>query len=160
MQFAHFEFDPETDRLGEGPLSEVYKALDINLGRTVALKILRSHAEIDPQADLRFRREAQRTSSLNHPNITTIYEYDEYQGTSFIAMEFLAGLSLKAMCKRAWTGNKEDLSTTVAARVERTIEARKSAAETRATPHPRKKTRSRSGSVCTNSRSRSARPAA
>lgn len=109
MQFAHFEFDPETDRLGEGPLSEVYKALDINLGRTVALKILRSHAEIDPQADLRFRREAQRTSSLNHPNITTIYEYDEYQGTSFIAMEFLEGLTLDKVIKEQTLGYEECL---------------------------------------------------
>ena len=42
-------FDPETDRLGEGPLSEVYRAVDLQLGRTVALKILRAHAEIDPR---------------------------------------------------------------------------------------------------------------
>ena len=50
MRFAHFEFDPETDQLGEGPLSEVYRAVDMDLERTVALKVLRSHAEIDPKA--------------------------------------------------------------------------------------------------------------
>jgi serine/threonine protein kinase len=58
MQFAHFQFDPDTDRLGEGPLSEVFRAKDLQLGRTVALKILRAHAEIDPLADERFLREA------------------------------------------------------------------------------------------------------
>ena len=74
MRFAHFEFDPENDRLGEGPLSEVYRAIDVELGRTVALKILRPHAEIDPASDVRFKREAQHTSLLKHPNIATIYD--------------------------------------------------------------------------------------
>ncbi len=99
MRFAHFEFDPETDRLGEGPLSEVYRARDTKLGRTVALKILRSHAELDPQADTRFEREAQHTSRLEHPNITTIYEYDRVNGTSYIAMEFVEGRTLDKIVK-------------------------------------------------------------
>jgi len=92
--FAHFEFDPQQDRLGEGPLSEVYRALDQQLGRTVALKILRGNAEIDPAADTRFLREAQHTSQLVHPNIATIYEYGRHEGTSFIAMEYLQGRTL------------------------------------------------------------------
>ena len=50
MRFAHFQFDPETDRLGEGPSSEVYRAVDTRLSRTVALKILRPHVEFDPQS--------------------------------------------------------------------------------------------------------------
>ena len=94
MQFAHFQFDPEADRLGEGPLSEVYKAVDQRLGRTVALKILRSHAEIDPEADTRFLNEAKHNSNLVHENIATIYEYDQVEGTSYIAMEFLSGRTL------------------------------------------------------------------
>lgn len=94
MQFAHFQFDPESDRLGEGPLSEVYKAVDQRLGRTVALKILRSHAEIDPEADTRFLNEAKHNSNLVHENIATIYEYDQVEGTSYIAMEFLSGRTL------------------------------------------------------------------
>ncbi len=104
MQFAHFQFDPETDRIGEGALSEVYRAKDLNLGRTVALKILRAHAEIDPQAERRFKREAKHTSSLSHENIATIYEYGEDRGTSFIAMEFLEGQTLdKVIATRSLT---------------------------------------------------------
>ncbi|MCP3920679.1 MAG: protein kinase [bacterium] len=107
MRFAHFQFDPDTDRLGEGPLSEVYKAVDLQLGRTVALKILRSHAEIDPQADTRFLREAKHTSALAHPNITTIYEYGQDQGTSFIAMEYLQGRTLEKIIKDQALGYEE-----------------------------------------------------
>ena len=76
MRFAHFDFDPETDRLGEGPLSEVYRAVDTKLGRTVALKILRAHAEIAPQADRRFHREAKHTSRLDHPHIASLVQTD------------------------------------------------------------------------------------
>ena len=107
MQFAHFQFDPDTDRLGEGPLSEVYRAKDLTLGRTVALKILRSHAEIDPQADERFLREAVHTSNLEHPNIATIYEYGQDAGTSYIAMEFLQGRTLDKVIKDRLLGFEE-----------------------------------------------------
>jgi hypothetical protein len=109
MRLAHFQFDPETDRLGEGPLSEVYKAVDLQLGRTVALKVLRPHAEIDPQADTRFHREARHTSALEHPNITTIYEYGHDQGTSFIAMEYLRGRTLDKIIKDQSLGYEECL---------------------------------------------------
>jgi tetratricopeptide (TPR) repeat protein/predicted Ser/Thr protein kinase len=94
MKFAHFQFDPKKDLLGEGPLSEVYRARDTNLGRTVALKILRPHAEIDPEADQRFLREAVHTSGFAHENIATVFEYGEDHGTSFIAMEYLRGRTL------------------------------------------------------------------
>src|SRR5689334_10907335 len=107
MKFGHFEFDPEKDRLGEGPLSEVYKAVDLQLGRTVALKILRAHAEIDPQADHRFLREAKHTSNLQHPNIATIYEYGKAEGTSYIAMEYLQGRTLDKILKDQQLGFEE-----------------------------------------------------
>ncbi len=107
MRFAHFEFDPERDRLGEGPLSEVYKAKDIDLGRTVALKILRAHAEIDPAADERFHREAIHASGLRHENIATIYEYGKDQGTSFIVMEYLPGRTLDKVLKDQILGYEE-----------------------------------------------------
>lgn len=109
MQLAHFQFDTETDRLGEGPLSEVYKAVDLDLGRTVALKILRSHAEIDPQADQRFQREAKHTANIAHPNIATIYEFGQDQGTSFIAMEYLQGRTLDRIIKDRTLGYEECL---------------------------------------------------
>lgn len=109
MRFAHFEFDPDTDRLGEGPLSEVYRAVDTKLGRTVALKILRQHAEIDPQADQRFHREAKHTSKLEHPHIATIFEYDRFEGTSYIAMEYLEGRTLEKIIKEQKLGYEECL---------------------------------------------------
>ena len=99
MRFAHFQFDPEKDRLGEGPSSEVFRAVDLRLGRTVALKILRPHVEFDPQAKQRFDREAKHTSNLAHPNIATVYEYGQDRGTSFIAMEFLEGRTLDKVLK-------------------------------------------------------------
>jgi serine/threonine protein kinase/tetratricopeptide (TPR) repeat protein len=99
MRFAHFQFDPEKDRLGEGPSSEVFRAVDTRLGRTVALKILRPHVEFDPQAKSRFEREAKHTSNLAHPNIATVFEYGQDRGTSFIAMEFLEGRPLDKVLK-------------------------------------------------------------
>lgn len=94
MKFASFEFDREKDRLGEGPQSEVYRARDTRLGRTVALKILRPHIEFDPEAVTRFEREAKHTSTLAHPNIATIYEYGQDKGTSYIVLEYLEGQTL------------------------------------------------------------------
>jgi tetratricopeptide (TPR) repeat protein/predicted Ser/Thr protein kinase/TolB-like protein len=94
MRFAHFQFNPKADKLGEGPSSEVYRAVDTQLGRTVALKILRPHIEFDPAAKERFEREAKHTSNLAHQNIATVFEYGQDRGTSFIAMEYLEGRTL------------------------------------------------------------------
>ena len=82
-------------RLGAGGMAEVYCAQDLQLGRKVALKLLHRRFSQDPDFVERFRREASAAAGLQHPNVVGVYDRGEWDGTYYIAMEYLEGRSLK-----------------------------------------------------------------
>lgn len=92
QQFGHYEV---VSRLGAGGMGVVYLANDLRLDRQVAIKVLADGRVADELARTRFRREAQALSRLNHPNIATIYDFDQQDGRDFLVMEYIEGESLR-----------------------------------------------------------------
>src|SRR6059058_2682184 len=84
-------------KLGTGGMANVYLAEDQELGRHVAIKMLDERHAQDDQFVERFRREAKNAAGLSHPNIVSIYDRGEAEGTYYIAMEYLEGRSLKEL---------------------------------------------------------------
>lgn len=84
-------------KLGEGGMADVYLAFDALLNREVAIKLLRASMSVDPVSLLRFQREANSASSLNHPNIVEIYDVGEDEGSHYIVMEYVKGKTLKQL---------------------------------------------------------------
>lgn len=84
------------ERLGQGGMAQVYKAYQPGLDRYVALKILHPHLTTDEDFAARFQREGRAIAALEHPNIVRVYDFDTVDGLTFLVMEYLEGISLKA----------------------------------------------------------------
>jgi serine/threonine-protein kinase len=86
-------------RVGSGGMADVYCAEDTQLGRRVALKLLYAHFAEDEQFVERFRREASSAAGLQHPNIVAVFDRGEWDGTYYIAMEYVEGRNLKQIVR-------------------------------------------------------------
>ncbi len=86
--------------LGAGGMGEVYRARDVRLDRTVAVKILPAELAVDERYRQRFEREARAASALSHPHIAHVYDVGEQDGTHFIAMEYVEGENLRELVSR------------------------------------------------------------
>src|SRR5436190_14101557 len=100
--------DPETiidrryrviSRVGSGGMADVYLAQDTLLGRQVAVKVLHHQFAEDQEFVERFKREASAAAGLSHPNIVGVFDRGEWDGTYYIAMEYVSGRSLKALVR-------------------------------------------------------------
>ena len=87
-------------RLGSGGMADVWCAEDLQLGRRVALKLLHRRFAEDQEFVERFRREASSAAGLQHPNVVSVYDRGEFEGTYYIAMEYLEGDTLKELVRR------------------------------------------------------------
>ncbi len=97
QKLLHYEI---VEKLGEGGMGVVYQARDTHLDRCVAVKVLPPGKVADPARKARFVKEAKAASALNHPNIVTIYDISSHAGVDFIAMEYVAGKTLKRLIGR------------------------------------------------------------
>ena len=123
-----------TEKLGEGGMGVVYKAEDTKLDRPVALKFLSPHLVQDQEVRKRFEREAKAAAALSHPNVCTVYEIDEIDGRTLIAMEFVEGESLDKKIERGPLKIGEALD--IARQIARGLEAAHKRASSTATSNP------------------------
>ena len=98
--FAHYE---KLSQIGSGGMGDVYLADDTKLGRKVAIKFLNEKFSKDEALLNRFKQEAKAASALNHPNILTVYEIGEHDGTHYISTEFIEGKTLRERMKERLT---------------------------------------------------------
>jgi serine/threonine-protein kinase len=103
---SHYEI---LEKLGAGGMGVVYKARDVKLDRIVAIKFLAAHLIDSKTAQTRFLHEARAISALNHPNIAIVYEAGDYQGQSFLALEYLPGGTLHTKLGELRTGGRKML---------------------------------------------------
>jgi serine/threonine protein kinase/tetratricopeptide (TPR) repeat protein len=97
QQLSHYRL---TDKLGEGGMGSVYRAEDVRLGRTIALKLLPQHTVDDAEVRERFLTEAQAIAALEHPHICLLYEFEDRGEQPFLAMQFVDGGTLKQEIER------------------------------------------------------------
>ncbi|MBE0565581.1 MAG: serine/threonine-protein kinase [Krumholzibacteria bacterium] len=93
----HYEIK---ERLGKGGMGEVFRARDTKLGRDVAVKILPAELSGDPEREVRFQREARALASLQHPNVASVYGFEEAGGIRFLVMELVSGAELTQRLKQ------------------------------------------------------------
>lgn len=94
--------------LGEGGMADVYLAIDTIINREVAIKVLRGELGSDPVTLLRFQREANAASKLNHPNVVQVYDVGTYEDRHFIVMEYIRGKTLKQLLQIRGALHKEE----------------------------------------------------
>ena len=95
------------EKIGEGGMGVVYRALDTRLDRTVAIKLIRADTVGDAERKWRFVREARAASALNHPHIITIHDIDSEQGIDFIVMEYVEGTPLDRLIPKGGLSVRE-----------------------------------------------------
>ena len=93
---SHFKI---TEKLGQGGMGVVYRGIDLDLDRPVAIKVLLPEAQLDENSVARFLREAKTASKLQHPAITTIYEFGVKDDLRYLVMEYIEGRTLRDMLK-------------------------------------------------------------
>src|SRR6476620_4571094 len=88
------------DAIGRGGMATIFRAVDLRMGRIVAVKVLREVYSSDPKFVTRFQREARAASALQHPNIVQVYDYGQSEESYYIVMEFVDGTDLRRYLKR------------------------------------------------------------